>query len=46
MSKLHNLISLLVAAGVGVLVYGVLCYVFNVEEVRELVGKIRTRLKV
>lgn len=45
-SKLYNLVSLLVAAGVGVLVYGVLCYVFKVEEVRDLVGKIRTRLKV
>ncbi len=44
-SKLYNLISLLVAVGVGVVVYLVLCYVFGVEEVRDVVGKVRERLR-
>lgn len=35
-SKLYNLISLLVAVGIGVIVYGLLCYIFKVEEVREM----------
>ena len=43
-SKLYNLISLLVAVGVGVIVYLVLCYVFGVEEVMDVVGKVRERL--
>ena len=42
-SKLYNLVSLLVAIGVGVVVYLVLCYVFKVEEVRDVVGKVRER---
>jgi putative peptidoglycan lipid II flippase len=40
-SKLYNLISLLSAAGVGVIIYGVLCYVFGIEEVREIVEKVK-----
>lgn len=44
-SKLYNLISLVVAVGVGVVVYLVLCYVFGVEEVRDVVGKIRERIR-
>lgn len=40
MSKLYNLISLLVAVGIGVVIYGVLCYVFRVKEVRNLVNGI------
>lgn len=44
-SKLYNLISLLVAVGVGVIVYLVLCYVFGVEEVRNVAGKVKGRLK-
>ena len=43
-SKLYNLVSLLVAVGVGVVVYLVLCYIFRVEEVRDVVGKVRERL--
>ena len=42
-SKLYNLISLLLAVGVGVVVYVVLCYVFKVKEVRDVVGKVRER---
>lgn len=37
-SKLYNLISLLVAAGVGIVVYLLLCYMVGVEEVRMIVG--------
>lgn len=44
-SKLYNLISLLAAVGIGVIVYGILCYVFKVEEVRDVVGKVVERLK-
>lgn len=40
-SKLYNLISLLAAVGIGVIVYGVLCYVFGIKEVKEIVGKIK-----
>lgn len=43
-SKLYNLISLLIAVGVGVIVYGVLCYILDIEEVREIVDKIKMRL--
>lgn len=39
-SKLYNLISLLVAVGLGVIVYGVLCYIFKVEEIRDIVSKV------
>jgi putative peptidoglycan lipid II flippase len=42
-SKLYNLVSLLVAVGLGVIVYGVLCYLFNVEEVRDVVNKVIER---
>lgn len=43
-SKLYNLISLLVAVGLAVIVYGVLCYLFRIEEVRDLVDKVKLRL--
>lgn len=42
-SKLYNLVSLLVATGTGVIIYGVLCYIFGIEEVRVIVGKIKDR---
>lgn len=44
-SKLYNLISLLLAIGVGVSVYLVLCYVFGVEVVRDVLVKVRKRLR-
>ena len=44
-SKLYNLISLLVAVGLAVIVYGVLCYLFGIEEVRDIVDKVIKRLK-
>lgn len=40
-SKLYNLISLLAAVGSGVIIYGILCYAFKVEEVRDMVTRIR-----
>ena len=43
-SKLANLISLLSAVGTGVIVYGVLCYVFGIEEVKDLIGKAKDRV--
>lgn len=43
-SKIYNLISLLIAVGIAVVVYGVLCYVFKVEEVRDFVVAIKNRL--
>ena len=43
-STIYNLVSLLVAVGLGAIVYGVLCYVFRVEEVRDVVDKIKERL--
>ena len=44
-SKLYNLISLLVAVGLAVIVYGVLCYLFGIEEVRDIVDKVMSRIK-
>lgn len=41
-SKLYNLILLLVAVG---LVYDELCYVFGIEEIRNMVDKMKMRLK-
>ena len=41
-SKMYELISLLIAVGLGVIVYGVLCYVFRIEEVRD--NKVKERL--
>lgn len=38
-SKLSNLISLLSASVIGVIIYGVLCYIFGIEEVKEVVEK-------
>lgn len=43
-AKLYNAIALLLAAGVGAGLYGVLCYVFRVEEVRDVINKIRERV--
>lgn len=42
-SKLYNLISLLVAVSIAVIFYVVLCYVFKVEEVSDVVDKIKAR---
>jgi len=48
-SKLYNLISLLSSVGLGALVYGILCYIFKVKEVRDmvdyLIGKLKQRLR-
>ncbi len=43
-SKLYNLISLIIAVGVGAIVYGILCYILGVEEVRMLVNKIKGKM--
>ena len=43
-SKMANLISLLSAVGVGVIVYGVLCYIFGIEEVKEIIGQVKDRV--
>lgn len=45
-SKLYNFISLLVAVGLAMIVYVVLCYIFKIEEVRDIVDKVIKRLKV
>lgn len=42
---LGNLMSLFLAVGVGAILYGVLCYVFKVEEVRDIVDKVLARIK-
>lgn len=43
-SKLYNLVALLVAVGTGAIVYGALCYVFGIEEVRGIAGKVKDRI--
>jgi putative peptidoglycan lipid II flippase len=45
-SKLYNLISLLVAVVLAVIVYGVLCYLFGIEEVRDIVDKVINKIKI
>ncbi len=42
-SKLNNLVSLLVAVMSGALIYFVLCYVLKVDQVRDLMDKVRNR---
>lgn len=44
MSKLYNLIALLVAVGVGIILYIILCYVFGVKEVKDALDKVKLRL--
>jgi putative peptidoglycan lipid II flippase len=43
-SKLYNLVSLLAAVGTGVIVYGFLCYLFAIEEVRLIMGKVKDNI--
>lgn len=43
-SKLYNLISLLVAVSIAAIVYIVLCYIFKVDEVRDVINKVKARL--
>lgn len=42
-SKLNNLISLLGAVFLGALLYGILCYVLRVEEIRDFITEIKIR---
>lgn len=42
-SNLYKLISLFVAIGVGAVVYVISCYVFKIEEVRDVIGKIKLK---
>ncbi len=44
-SKRYNIISLFVAVGLAVIVYGVLCYLFRVEEVERLVNRAKDSIK-
>jgi putative peptidoglycan lipid II flippase len=44
MSKFYNLVSLLVAAGTGVIIYIVLCYIFGIKEVKIIFTKVRDRI--
>lgn len=43
-SKLFNLVSLIVAVCIGVLVYGILCYILNVEEVKNLLKMLKIKV--
>lgn len=45
LSMFYNLISLLLAVGIAIIVYGVLCYALKIEEVRNLVDKILSKIK-
>lgn len=44
MSNLYNAVALFVAVGVGAIVYSVLCYVLKVDEVRNVVSRIKVIL--
>ena len=39
-SKLYNLVSLLTAIVTGVAIYGALCYLFSIKEVKDIVRKV------
>jgi len=43
-AKLHNLIALLAAASSGVVIYVVLCYVLGIDEVKDIVNKLKLRI--
>ena len=43
-AKLYNLIALLAAAGSGIIIYGVLCYVLGIDEVKDIVNKLKLRI--
>ena len=43
-AKLYNLIALLAAAGSGVIIYGILCYVLGIDEVKDIVNKLKYRI--
>lgn len=43
-SKINNLLSLLSAILIGAIIYGVLCYLFKVREVRNLVDSISEKI--
>lgn len=42
--NVYSLISLLAAVGIGMVVYLILCYLFRVEEIRIVIGKVKQRL--
>lgn len=42
---LGKLISLLIAAGVGAVIYLVLCYIFRVKEIRDVVESLKSKVK-
>ena len=44
-SKLYNLISLLAVVSIGVIIYGVLCYMFKIEEIKYIFDKSKNILK-
>lgn len=44
-SSIFNLIALVAAVGAGAIVYYILCYLFKVEQVRDLTEKVLQRLK-
>lgn len=44
-SKMANLLSLLSAVGIGILVYGVLCYIFGIKEVKDLIKRSKNRVR-
>jgi len=43
-AKLYNLIALLAAASSGVVIYVVLCYVLGIDEVKNVVNKLKLRI--
>ena len=44
-SKIYNLLALLIAAGLGALIYGILCYLMRVEAVRYVFNKAVNKIK-
>lgn len=44
-SKIYNLLALLIAAGLGALIYGILCYLMRVEVVRYVFNKAVNKIK-
>lgn len=44
-SKLYNLISLIASVGIGAVLYVILCYLFKVDEIRDIITKVMERVR-
>ena len=43
-TKIYSLTLLVIAVGIGIIVCGILCYIFGIEEVKDMIDKTKLRL--